>query len=148
MSFIKTMLMLIGVGFILLVLTLVLLIGWANCSDHGAAAFAGQSVRDVAAHWSKDALLRKAAPGFLETVSAHDLNAVLEKHRAIGALADCKQLSSSSSFTLTTPAGKTFKHTFTYQMKFEHGKLFATISVVRIDRVWKISHFDIYETEP
>lgn len=116
--------------------------------DRESEAYVDDAVVSISSHWSKDELLKRGSPEFMQAVNRMDLGAFLDAaEAALGPLVDYEGAKGQALMMATAGTGTTITGNYVAQAKFQKGTAQIRVAVRRIGGKWMIDSFNINSAE-
>lgn len=143
----KKIMMWLGGIFLVLVVVVGALLGYlaymGSSLDASSKAYVDESVPSIVSTWSKEELLRRAAPQLRKIIVDEQLDQLFAKLSQLGKLERYEGSKGDSNISLTTQAGKLVTASYVANAKFEKGPGQITIRLIQIDGQWQILLFHV-----
>lgn len=142
----KKLLMGLGVLFLVLVVLAGLYVGYAMITgshlDQTSKAYVDESVPAIVGTWSKEELLKRAAPEMLKAIPEDQMDRVLAKLSQLGKMTHYDGSKGDATIVIT---GRGMIVTAAYHATatFEKGTGNITIRLVQHDGQWQIAYFHV-----
>lgn len=143
-----------GLGLVSLVLVATLIGGIAviayngNKLDAESKSFVDAAIPAISANWSAQALLEKASPEFIQSVSADRLKAVFNQFSTLGHLAKYEGSQGESNMAFFSGSGSSISASYTARARFENGEAIFRIALVKRDGQWLIRGLNVTPVGP
>lgn len=135
----------LGVAFLVLVVALGLIVGYAIRSgskwDASSKSYVDRVVPEIIGTWSPDLLIREESSGLRRSVGRDKIVAVFQKSSALGRLTSYVGSKGQARISFTPRNGKVITATYQATAKLEHGEVTINVNLVREDERWKIYGF-------
>jgi hypothetical protein len=138
-----------GLGLVSLVLVAILIGGIAviaykgNKLDAESKGFVDTAVPAISANWSSKALLERASPEFVQSVSADQLKAAFDQFSTLGRLTRYEGSQGEANMAFQPGPGSSISASYTAKARFENGEAVFRIALVKRDGDWLIRGFNI-----
>lgn len=148
-SLVKRIFTVLGMVFLLLVAVAAAFIGYAAYSgsglDSSSKAFVDTSLPAIAAAWSPDDTLRRAARESKGVANAHPkrLRQLFKKLSALGRLRHYEGAKGEANIFYDATTGKSVTAAYTAEAAFEHGQAHFLVRLVQHDGQWQYLRFKL-----
>lgn len=144
----KKALIVLGAIFLLLIVAVAGLIGYAiytaNQLDASSKAYVDESVPAIATDWSKDELVKRAGTQLRAKVSDVQIEQLFGTlANKLGAFKSYDGAEGDSNINFTTTSGKEVTASYVAKATYQYGKAEIQIKLIQEDRSWKILNFHV-----
>jgi hypothetical protein len=143
----KTALSIIGIVFLVILVFLAGVIGFAiyagNQLDASSKAYTDKSVSAIVANWSKDELMKRESPQFREATSDDELAGLFNRFGELGALQSYGGAKGEANMNFTPATGLQITASYVAQATFQNGKAEIKVNLIQVDGAWQILGFRI-----
>lgn len=143
-----------GLGLVSLLLVTVLVGGIAfiayngNKLDTESKRFVDAAIPAISANWSMKALVERASPEFIQSVSADQLKAGFDQFSNLGRLIQYEGSQGQSNMSYIAGKGSSISASYAAKARFENGEAAFRITLVKRGEVWLIQSLNINPVGP
>jgi hypothetical protein len=143
----KRLLIALGLIFILLVVAIAALVGYAAFTggklDKESRAYVDAAVPAIVSSWNEQELLSRASPEFQRAASPADVDRLFRWFRTLGRLQKYEGTQGQTVTSVTPQTGKVVTGRYIAKAVFDAGGASIQIDVIRHGSVWQIEGFKI-----
>jgi len=113
--------------------------------DASSRAFVQASVPAIVSNWSKDELLKRSSPELLKAAGEHpeQLDQLFQKLSKLGAMRNFDDVRGNSTVSYTIGKGRVVTAAYTGNAKFEHGRGYVIVRLIRQSGQWEFLLFQV-----
>jgi len=143
----KTALSIIGIVFLVLLVLLGGVIGYAiykgNKLDASSQAYADESVSAIVANWSKDELVKRESPQFRNATSDDELTGLFDKLSELGPMQNYGGSTGAANVNFTPASGLQITASYVAKAIFQNGKAEIKLNLIQVNGAWQILGFHV-----
>jgi len=113
--------------------------------DASSRNFVLASVPAIVSNWSKDELLKRSSPELVKAAGEHpeELDQLFQKLSKLGAMRNFDDVRGNATVSYTIRHGRVVTATYTGNAKFEHGRGYVIVRLIRQSGQWEFLLFQV-----
>ncbi len=111
--------------------------------DVSSKAYVDEAVPKIIANWSVDELLQRGGPRIRDSIDLEQLGSVFGRLRTLGPLVSYDGAQGTARMSFTPSDGRVVGAVYLARARFERGRAEIRISLLQIDRQWRIQTFAV-----
>jgi hypothetical protein len=138
-----------AIGMIVVALIAIGIVGFGYLAHKGraldeeAAAYSGDAVTAITAHWDAAALTARAAPHMAQAVTPGKLTALFAWFATLGPMQDTPTCRGTSSVYANVGGTSTITANYTCDARYQAGEAAVSVGLVKLNGAWRISGFHV-----
>jgi|SRR5262245_12727048 len=143
----KKLLIVLGIVFIVLLVGIAGLIGYAAFTgsrlDKESKAYVDAAVPAIVSSWNEQELLRRASPEFQKAASSSDVERLFRWLRTLGRLQKYEGAQGESITSVTQQTGKVIYARYSAKAFFDAGEANIEVGLIKHGDQWQIGRFNV-----
>src|SRR5947207_7916162 len=143
----KKLLIALGIVFIVLLVGIVALIGYAAFTgsklDKESKVYVDAAVPAIVSSWNERELLSRASPEFQKAASPADVERLFRWFRTLGRLQKYEGAQGQSITSVTPQTGEVISGSYTAKATFDVGEANIEVGLIKHGSQWQIGRFNV-----